>query len=305
MKRKNYRVGETNVANCGMKMTIIEYNNYNDITVKFQDNYITKTYYGSFIHGNVTNPNCETKNKFSEQRNKKCRELYEGKSKIMKNGFILKVLEYKDSQHILCEWEIDKSQIVISSSDFNKGYARHPNIDTKNFILKSKYESQEFKLNNGHVAKIIQYNSYNDVTVILDNDYSKTYTSSIYKLNSGIFLANNKKQLKHIGDKYINGQGIPYIITDIYDNRKCVITFPDGFTRNVSLYRSALSKSVRHPIIKKDKRSIFDYHRLTCQFIYSNKTDWYYSCKCNKCGYDEILSARELVELGDHVCEGI
>lgn len=53
------RVGETNIANNGQVMTIIEYRNCNDIDIEFEDGTVVKNKnYGNFKLGNIKNPNC-------------------------------------------------------------------------------------------------------------------------------------------------------------------------------------------------------------------------------------------------------
>lgn len=296
-------IGEVCIANNGMSMKIIEYHNCKDIVVKFQDNYIKRTSYSHFISGKVRNPNCKTRNKLTEQRKQECANRYEGKSKIMNNGLVLKVLEYRGAEDLLCEWEIDKSQIILTSARFDKGSARYSGVSKLNNAKRSEYELQEFKMNDGKVAKVIQYNSYKDVIIILDNDYSKTYNTSIQLLKLGrYFTADKPDRSNHIGEEYINNQGIPYIISDIYGDKGYLITFPDGATKSIEKYSYAISKKIRHPHIRQNKQIPFKYHGLTCKFIYLDETDMYFACRCSKCGFDDILSAKEIVTI-PHICE--
>lgn len=54
------RIGETNTNNHGSKMAIIYYQNSINVTVKFEDGYMTKCTYQQFLKGNVSNPNDRT-----------------------------------------------------------------------------------------------------------------------------------------------------------------------------------------------------------------------------------------------------
>lgn len=54
------RIGETNTNSYGNKMTIIYYQNSINVTVKFEDGYMTKCTYQQFLKGNVSNPNDRT-----------------------------------------------------------------------------------------------------------------------------------------------------------------------------------------------------------------------------------------------------
>ena len=52
------RVLETNIANNGQVMTIIEYRRNDDIDIQFEDNTIVKhKSYQSFLKGKIKNPN--------------------------------------------------------------------------------------------------------------------------------------------------------------------------------------------------------------------------------------------------------
>ena len=53
---KLYRLGDTNTNFYGSKMTIIEYNNCNDVVVKFDNSYKVKVRYDEFKKGLVKNP---------------------------------------------------------------------------------------------------------------------------------------------------------------------------------------------------------------------------------------------------------
>lgn len=50
------RIGETNINKYGSRMTIIQYNNSEDILIQFDDGYITHGQYVGFKKGNVSNP---------------------------------------------------------------------------------------------------------------------------------------------------------------------------------------------------------------------------------------------------------
>ena len=45
---KEERLGQTKLMNCGEYATIIEYNNANDMAVRFEDGSINKTFYNKF-----------------------------------------------------------------------------------------------------------------------------------------------------------------------------------------------------------------------------------------------------------------
>lgn len=53
------KIGEVNYNNKNQKMTIIDYKNYDNIHVKFEDDTIIKCRYGNFINGAIKNPNAK------------------------------------------------------------------------------------------------------------------------------------------------------------------------------------------------------------------------------------------------------
>ena len=59
VKRTN-RVGESVLNNFGSKMTIIAYNNANNITVQFENGFIKKTIYNVFKTGEIKSPFCKS-----------------------------------------------------------------------------------------------------------------------------------------------------------------------------------------------------------------------------------------------------
>ena len=56
MKNKMNRVGETKYNKWGSKMTIQQYNSYDDIVVKFEDGFKTNSTYSYFKLGNIKSP---------------------------------------------------------------------------------------------------------------------------------------------------------------------------------------------------------------------------------------------------------
>lgn len=55
-EQKDKRVGEINYNNNGEKITIIKYDNWNEVTVQFEDGYTTIKQYQLFQRGSIKNP---------------------------------------------------------------------------------------------------------------------------------------------------------------------------------------------------------------------------------------------------------
>ena len=63
---KNLRLGETNVAKCGLEMKIVGYRNCEDIDVRFEDGVVVKNKrYGDFQKSDIAHPNYQYMNSAS------------------------------------------------------------------------------------------------------------------------------------------------------------------------------------------------------------------------------------------------
>ncbi len=105
------RIGESNIANNGMRMTIIEYKHTDDITVQFEDGTIKSgVRYGSFKKG----------------------EVYPGKvnrvgKEICANcGIKMKISEYLRSDNISVIFETGAIKSNMAYSNFISGNIKHP-----------------------------------------------------------------------------------------------------------------------------------------------------------------------------------
>ena len=90
-------IGESKMMKCGMRATIVEYANYDDIAVKFDDGTVVRHVSKSlFARGTIPNPNIKEEVKKHAQHKKMS---YVGRTKMMKCGVKATVIEdlgYKD-----------------------------------------------------------------------------------------------------------------------------------------------------------------------------------------------------------------
>ena len=114
-----HRIGETNISNNGMKMTIIRYAKSDDIDVKFEDGTVVNTSYEQFTDGSVKNPNWAV-----------------GESKTADNGLSMKITAYHDYDNIDIEFETGFTRST-SRRKFNEGCVGHkfPYDFSNNIIL--------------------------------------------------------------------------------------------------------------------------------------------------------------------------
>ena len=153
----NKYVGKTNMMNCGMKATIVEYINTKNITVKFEDGVIVMNKaYDAFKKGSIANPN------LLKDYSKRL-----GETKMMKCGMKATIIEYINSINITVQFE---DGIIIKNkvySNFKKGEIANPNLNyftifkgtNKEFTGTLKEISNYFNLNYENIK--IKINKYN------------------------------------------------------------------------------------------------------------------------------------------------
>lgn len=108
------KTGEISINNDGLKMTIINYNQYSDIDVKFEDGYISKNKgYREFKNGSIKNPYyknifsiaCIGEGKYKSTINKIKTNEYKTWSNLLKRCYETK--EYKNfstyKECVMCE----------------------------------------------------------------------------------------------------------------------------------------------------------------------------------------------------------
>lgn len=175
---KSIRIGEVALSIEGEQIELVEYNSYNDITIKFPDGYtMSKVLYNKFKENKVS------RYKRSELQHKE--RL--GITNLMNNGLQATIITYRSSKNIDVEFE---DGIVIKNvywHNFVKGRVRHPDYMHK---LNIKIIGQIKQNNYGNTLEIIEYFGVRDVTVKFEDD---TILKHVSYCN---FLAGNIKHPK-------------------------------------------------------------------------------------------------------------
>lgn len=118
------RIGETSTANCGMQMTIIDYQSYSNVTVMFEDGAIREhVRYSSFRNGTLTHPDQQKKQTKSNDKT--------GETVTAKCGMKMTIVKYINSGDITVRFE-DGCIVKHTRCDrFNKGVVKHPKFDIR------------------------------------------------------------------------------------------------------------------------------------------------------------------------------
>ena len=154
------RIGETNIANNGQLMTVINYRKSNDIDVQFEDGSIVmhRTYL-CFRKGHIANPNFNLHaTKFIGQKNKNS------------DGQTMKIIAYRNSKDI--DVQFDDGTIIEHRNyvAFLHGLIHNPNCT--HHVSQRVCRTGLSKLTRkGLILTISTYRKYKNVDYIFDTGY--------------------------------------------------------------------------------------------------------------------------------------
>lgn len=115
------RIGKSNVANNGQKMTIVEYESSSNITVMFEDNTLVKNIiYSHFKKGAVKNPNYDNKRHVGERY-------------MAKNGMMFAIIKYTNAKDISIKFSDSTVVDNVSYANIIKKSVQHPKRPLKGF----------------------------------------------------------------------------------------------------------------------------------------------------------------------------
>ena len=180
MSACTYRKGETNIANNGMQMTIIEYRNCKDIDIEFEDKQVVyHKCYSDFIKGRIAHP-------FDTYEYKKDERLKE--EVVAKNGLKMKIIKYHNRRVVDIEFEDGTIVYNKPYKCFKKGTIRHPKYKISNepvYLEPLKNRKNEKGINNsGMPMTIIEYKNCENMKVQMANGVIKE-NKSYYDFTHG------------------------------------------------------------------------------------------------------------------------
>lgn len=117
--RKLHMLNEERIANCGLKMKIIDVINSTNITIQFEDGTIVyNKRYEAFKDGEIKHPTENSRAKAKEER----------LSMLIRNnqGVLQKIIKYQDAHNIDVEFEDGFILKNVSFTTYKSGYLGHP-----------------------------------------------------------------------------------------------------------------------------------------------------------------------------------
>ena len=132
------RLGETRMMNCGMKATIIRYDGYDDIDVRFEDEKVVEhRTYGEFKKGGIAHPSTTAKARLGETRMMNC-------------GMEATIIRYENSREIDVRFEDGAATEHKGYKEFKNGKIAHRSLslshgskDFHSFICKQGFKDED------------------------------------------------------------------------------------------------------------------------------------------------------------------
>lgn len=161
-------IGESVIANNGLMCTIIEYRNYNDIDVEFEDGTcVEHRNYGSFAKGEIKHPDYNSSVE-------KSRGKHIGERRIMNCGMEATIIEWIGVNDIDVRFEDGTVVCHKSYSNYKKGGITNPQISrkcdkTRLSNSRAKHLGETRMMNCGMNATIIEWNAANDINIMFDD----------------------------------------------------------------------------------------------------------------------------------------
>lgn len=298
--KKPTPVGETIIALNGQKMTIIAWRHHKDIDVQFEDGTIVRhKEHGAFKKGQIKNPNVrDTRLAYSQK--------HIGETNTSVSGQKMTIVSWRGTKDIDVKFE-DETIVTTSYTSFNKGCVENPNFSYRDRDLeeaKKRWEGQTKTMNNGLRLTLIEYNGHDSCKGVWEDGTECTFrlngfnAESIAHPNMTTTTCLQKK--KYEGMILHTQYGIDAKILEYRDNNTIMIQFEDGEIKKIGTKAIRINHYI-HPTLLTSKRVTFKYHNMNCRCVFETDSEVYYACSCPRCGFDQILSAKEMMK--EHVCE--
>jgi len=162
------KIGLENINNKGYLMKILNYKNYNNIDIVFEDGSIAyNKKYQNFKDGKILKPTGE-----------------EGKIFITNESYTVKIIKYFNAHNCTIQFEDGIIKENVSYKALVEGCVRKP-VDRLGILVKT---------NQGYDAKIVEYFSSKNITVLLDN------SKIVKNISFNNFIKGNISNSNHKGN---------------------------------------------------------------------------------------------------------
>ena len=282
------RTGEKRMMNCGLEATIIRYGSSMDIDIQFEDGQVVyHRIYDNFKKGMISPPIDPRKiNHIGEKRMMNC-------------GLEATIIRYGGCNDIDVQFEDGQVVYKRTYTAFKKGSISPP-IDPR----KIDRTGEKRMMNCGLEATIIRYGSAIDIDVQFEDGqvvYHRDYTS--FKKGE-IAPPNYTRIIDRTGEKRMMNCGLEATIIRYGSAIDIDVLFENGQVVYHRTYASFQKGAIAHPGFKVNKSKPSLYKSFITQYTgcHPETGEPYYHCKCQKCGFEIIDTARNIIKL-EHKCE--
>lgn len=233
------RTGETRIAGCGLKMTIIAYRGVDDVDIQFEDGVIVEhKNYTSFNKGQISHPTRKTIRKHIDD--------HIGETAISSSGLSMKIIAFRDRKDIDVEFENGMIREHCTYHNFKKG-----SISPEKYLRGQQNVGKTNKNKNGMMMTIIKYRNKSDLDVQFeDGKIAEHRTMAAFRKG---YLSYPVETPSKIGERRLATCGIwmEIIAYHAYDNVD--IRFDDGMEVFHKDYNSFLNGNIGYPDLYKKR----------------------------------------------------
>lgn len=286
-KRSEDLIGETKVANNGLKMTIIAARTTCDIDIRFENGVIVEhKAYKEFKAGNIGCPNI---GKYEDIASKRV-----GETNTANNGQKMTIIEYRTSEDIDIQFEDGTIVKHTRYRQFKQGRIKNSNYTYQDKTCDS-FIGMTTKAKNGLRMTIIAYRKHNDIDIQFEDGVIVKHKQLLHFRQGAIKHPNINLHIKsfHVGEKNTNKAGISMQIQKYVTCRDIDIKFETGFISEHKFYNNFLTGRIGHPFPYRLNNVSID----NPAYIYNNIGNFY--CHCTKCGKKDIMTIEEIKQ---HKC---
>lgn len=262
-------IGKTKIMNCGMKATITDYRNMNDIDVRFENGVIRK-------HIRMNSFNTCTiglKDKFNS-------DSYIGQTNIMKCGMKATIIAYRKMDDIDVRFEDGTIRKHMHIHNFyNYSLSIKPKLTDKAYLGQTKL------MNCGMKATIISYRAYTDIDIQFEDGTIRQHVA-VRSFNKGaIGKVANSTKADYINSTNTMTNGLRATIITYRRSDDIDVQFEDGVIckhTSVGAFNRGL---ISHPT-----KRLFDKYEISkVAFAFHNKTYFYVTYTENNIKITDIM----------------
>ena len=278
------RIGETNIANNGMKMTIIAYHSSNDIDVKFEDGTIVehRSYQsfskGCMAHPYITSPNSLCPSPIAIQDRI-------GETNIANNGMKMTIIAYRKSEDIDVQFE---NGCVVKHKTYS-------NFKNGQIYMKINRVGETNIANNGMKMTIIAYRRSEDIDIQFEDGTIVEHRRYAEFKRGEISNVPVKNLYHRVGETNTANNGMKMTIITYRSCKDIDVQFEDGYITK-TVYGSFKNSSVKHEFPYQMDNMIIE----KPAYIHDKIGNFY--CHCTLCGERDIMT---VFEAKNHVCNKI